>query len=216
MRKSSVFLEPDHAGGHLALVTLQRGVSAWSAWAFDAPDAGRTITVGASHSCDWQIASPGVSPLFMAFTGEALVARAVKHDERLRLNGRILAESWVSLSHGDRLDLGPSALAISLGPQLRSKANPRKDYKQQKRMGNRRQAAAAERQERDETRRDARRAAREVALVLRDDFARNAAALFREREDDEATRQGTRMWYAAIAFATLLAYAGWLMLLDEL
>ena len=98
MRKSSVFLEPDDAGGHQVLLTLRRGVSSWGAWAFDAPDAGMTIIVGPSASCDWQIASPGVSPLFLAFTGEALLARAIKHDERVRLNGHALGEIWVQLS----------------------------------------------------------------------------------------------------------------------
>lgn len=152
----------------------------------------------------------------MAFTGEALVVRAIKHDERLRLNGQILVESWVSLLHGDRLDLGGSTLAINLGSSLRARASARKEYKQQKKAGSSRQTAAAERMEREVARREAKQTAREVALVLREDFSRNAAMLFRERADDEASRQGTRMWYAALAFATLLAYAGWLMLLDEL
>lgn len=218
MRKSSVFLEPDDAGGHQVLITLRRGVSSWGAWAFDASDAGLTITVGSSASCDWQIASAGVSPLFLAFTGEALLVRSVRRDERAQLNGHPLGENWVQLSHGDLLDFGPSTLAVRLALSLRPKAD-RRERKKQKKAGTnraqaRRTAATAEREAKEQARREAREQ-RAAALVLREDFSRNAPVLFQEPERDTPA-QTTLMWYAAIGFATLMAYAGWVVLLDEL
>lgn len=223
MRKSSVFLEPDDAGGHQVLLTLRRGVSSNGAWTFDAPDAGVTIAVGASASCDWQIASPGVSPLFLSFTGEALLARAVKHDDRLCLNGSALSNVWVHLSHGDQIDLGPSTLAVSLARSLQPKESWRERQKHKKAGSQRAQArrtAAAEKEERERVRREAkeqRAAARATALVLRDDPGRSGAVLFREREpEEEGPSQTTLMWYAAIGFGTLLAYSGWVALLEEL
>ena len=216
MRKSSVFLEPDDAGGHRVLLTLRRGVSSRGAWVFDAPDAGMTITVGASASCDWQIASPGVSPLFLAFTGDALLVRAIKHDERVRLNGHALGETWVQLSHADLLDLGPSALAVSLAQSLQPKRERKKHKKAQaSRAEAHRRAAAADREEKEQVRREAREQRARGALVLRDDFSRNAPVLFQERER-AAPEHTMLMWYVVIGFATLLAYAGWVVLLEEL
>ncbi|MFT3928324.1 MAG: FHA domain-containing protein [Myxococcales bacterium] len=127
MRKSSVSLEPDAAHGHQALLTLRRGVSALGTWAFDACDAGITITLGAGASCDWQIASPGIAPLLLAFTGDSLLVRALKHDDRVRHNGRILSEGWVRLEHGDMVDLGPSKNRRGLGawPALQGQSSRR-------------------------------------------------------------------------------------------
>jgi hypothetical protein len=211
MRRSRVFVEADEAEGHLALLSLRRGVSAWSTWAFDAMDAGLTITVGASSSCDWQIASPGVAPLYIAFTGESLVARAIKHDPRVRLNGAMLSESWVSLCHGDWLELGPSSLTISLSPVLQNK-----DEMKRRQQSKGKRKNATKRGEQEEERRREREVARAAALVLHDDPTRHGPALFRDPELQQGPSQTTLMWYAAIAFGTYLAYAGWLMLLDEL
>src|SRR4051812_10782730 len=211
MRKSSVNLERDTAEGHDALLTLRRGVSALGAWAFDAPDAGLTIAVGPGPVCDWQIASPGVSPFFLAFTGDALLVRAIRLDGRLRLNGQILADTWVGLSHGDMIDLGSSTLAVRLGPALRPKGTSRSDRRKQKKASaahraHARQDASATQERIARENKEARTAARGTALSLRDDFSRNAPVLFQEHDPDSTPPQATLMWYAAMAFGTLLAY----------
>jgi hypothetical protein len=218
MRRSRVFVEADEAEGHLALLSLRRGVSAWSTWAFDAMDAGLTITVGPGSNCDWQIASPGIAPLYIAFTGESLVARAIKHDPRVRLNGAMLSESWVVLCHGDWLELGPSSLMITLSHVLQNKDEMRTLAKKRRQQckAKAKNKNGAKRPELEDERRREREFARAAALVLHNDPSRHGPALFRDPELHEGPSQARLMWYAAIAFGTYLAYAGWLMLLDEL
>ncbi len=205
MRRSRVFVDSDEAEGHLALLNLLRGVSAWNAWAFDPMDVGLTITVGSTANCDWQIASPGVSPMFLAFTGESLVARALAHDPRVRLNGAALEENWVALRHGDRLDFGVATLGVSLGPALHRGST--RAWVDKARRGNRRQQGAEGRE---------RAAARAAALARTDEASRQLPVLFREPPPRDAPTRPPRVRYAAIALGLLLAYAGWLMLLDEL
>ena len=217
MRKSSVTPEPDAAQGHQALLTLRRGVSARGTWAFDACDAGTTITLGAGASCDWQIASPGIAPVYLAFTGEALLVRALRCDERVRHNGEVLTEGWITLDHGDTLDLGPSKIAVSLAPGRRSKASRRAERQRQKRTSKRGQQGRAKgERQREATPQEAPRLPRRPhALVPQVDPLRSASALFDEAQGEAQPAANARMWYAAIAFGTLLAYVGWLTLLDE-
>ena len=166
-------------------------------------DVGLTITVGSSGSCDWQIASPGVSPMFLAFTGESLVARGLAHDPRVRLNGGALGENWVVLHHGDQLDFCSATLRVSLSARLRrGRARAKVD----------RGRSGASQHQGAETR--DRATARASALTRDDDSSRTLPVLFREPTfGDDITHPPIR--YAAIAFGLLLAYAGWLMLLDE-
>jgi hypothetical protein len=167
------------------------------------------MTIGASRRCDWQIASPGVDPLSIAFTGDSLLVRISRQDERVRLNGEVLSLGWVELAHGDVLDVGPSSLAVHLA------------------VGMRRRQRGSESRGRSKGRRKAKREARagrwveqvEAALpgssiVLHEDVPPgDAPVLFQPRQ---RSAQMTFVWYAAIALATMLAYAGWVAVLDQL
>jgi hypothetical protein len=210
MEQSTVILEQD-AAGHLALLTLRRGVSAWGTWAFDAKDAGTTITIGSASGCDWQIASPGVTSLSLVFTGDALLARCARPDVRVRLNGAPLWPGWVSLGHGDRLELGPSCVEVNLAEGLRPKAQkPRFERKQR---GARRRTSRGGSPPRGSADGHGEQVGAAV-LVRRDSFSDAVPALFQERRSRISIE--SVCWYLAIAVATLLAYAGWLALLEHI
>ncbi len=188
--------------GHRAGLILARGVSACGAWVFSACDAGTTITVGAASTCDWQIASPGVSPLFLSFTGEALLVRPLAHDVRARVNGQTLPpRGWVQLAHGDELTIGSSLLCVQLAPALRGGQSKRSRTRQKQPKAN----------SRAHSRTGA--PAQGLQLALRDAFPVDTPSLFQDRDIRE--RSEPRLWYAAIALGTLLTYAVWLALLDQ-
>ncbi len=191
----------DHgADGRRAGLILARGVSACGAWIFKASDAGTTIVIGAASTCDWQIAAPDITPVFVSFTGESLLVRALAHDSRIMLNGHTLPpQGWVQLAHGDELQLGPSVLAARLVPSLRQGkgARPPKAKKMK---------ASAPRSRAPQS------GAPSAQLALHRAFTDDAPALFQER--DQAQHE-PRMWYAAVALGTLLTYAVWLAFLDQ-
>jgi hypothetical protein len=207
MRKSTVILEND-AAGHLALLTLRKGVCAWGTWAFDAADAGKTLTIGATRRCDWQIASPGVDPLSLAFTGDSVLVRVPRHDPRVRRNGSPLPLGWVELEHGDVLDIGPSSLAVCLAPRLRRKQRARAQRARNRKARRAQDARWVERVEPAE-------AGTSLALHAQAREADAAPALFPPSERD-AARPLYWFWYAAIVLVTLTAYAGWLAVLDRM
>lgn len=198
---SSAIFDDAKATGHRAGLILRRGVSACGAWVFSVEDAGKTITVGPASTCDWQIASPGVSPLFVSFTGDALLVRPVAPDVRVRLNGQTLpAQSWAQLCHGDELALGASSLAVHLAPALRgtkTKSRRRKRHRKESRSANGGTESTAG----------------GLQLVLRDAFPFNVPSLFQDR--DIRGRTDPRVLYAVIGFGTLITYMVWLALLDQ-
>jgi hypothetical protein len=212
MKKSTVTFDHDAAGGHQALLTLRRGVSAFSTWVFDEQDAGRTITLGSASGCAWQIASPGVSQQLLAFTGENLLVRSLKPDDRVRLNGWPLPEGWVELAHGDILEIGQATLAVSLAPALRKNTTAPPKRGERKRRQQRRAKAPVPPPQREQA---TPRHSSGSALVLHRDSLRNAPVLFQEHDSQPVSPQ-TLYRFVVAALATVVAYAAWVALLDLL
>jgi hypothetical protein len=210
MEQSTVILEED-AAGHLALLTLRRGVSAWGTWAFDTKDAGTTITIGSTSGCDWQIASPGVTSLSLLFTGHALLVRSALHDPRVRLNGQALEAGWVTLAHGDRLELGPSCVEVNLAEEIVHPKLKKSRFERKQRTRRRSTRGSAPQAAHED---DVNDRVGPAVLVRHDPFSEDIPALFHDRR--KRVSNETLWWYLAVAVVTALAYAGWLALLEHI
>lgn len=210
-----MILEHD-AAEHLAFLTLTRGVSAWGSWAFDAEDIGSSITVGAGSGCDWQIASPGVTPLTLLFTGDSLLSRCARPDDRVRLNGVPLKTSWVPLHDGDRIDLGAASIGVRMTPTAqRTKSRSRGE------RGRRSPRSKGDENKGDEkggfgrVKRQSSQGGSALALIPQPKLKLDAT-LFDRGPEHKGVSPARLRRYAALGLLMALAYAGWLVLLDYL
>jgi hypothetical protein len=93
---------------------LRRGASDIVSWSADRGSIRGTLSIGADPTCDWNIRGPGIAPveLWVSAPEGRLRVKSARPGAGARLDGVVLADSWVTLEPGSRLEFGFACLAL--------------------------------------------------------------------------------------------------------
>ncbi len=129
MERSTAIAEPDaeteaetEAAPSLTTLRLIRGTSERSEWSFRPSDVGVSVTLGASPTCDWPVATGGLEDceLTLLFAGGTLLAKREHDNRRVRVDGSPLGEGWTFVKPGSRIEVGLACLEVALDAESTS------------------------------------------------------------------------------------------------
>lgn len=228
----------DAPSDHLAAcISLKRGSSARATCILEDVPGGTTMSIGADPGCDWQIRAACVPPhaVSVLLLSGNLFVRSTCEGEVL-LDGKPLGDEWVAVRHGARFDIGLAQLEVARGAEpsafdrsLAELSYSSEDYPAQVATMPQRGLSTATRLEYPAWSDAAANAltrpeARASAANMQEEQAEERPSLLGMRPsrgfapsllgDDHHSASGLWM-YVVAGLATVFAYAGWVVALDQ-
>jgi len=114
--QSRVVSGPSPGRQPTACLRLARGSSAQATWLLEDVAGGTTIRIGADPACDWQIRAASVPVLAVTamLVGGTLFVKS-SPDGGVLLDGRPLGMQWTEVASGSRIDIGLARIEVAVG-----------------------------------------------------------------------------------------------------